>query len=644
MCFAKTVTLKRTLSAPRFKPPKMQFCGNTSWRSKWLVALAANTLLLILCTNSSGEDWPHPRGPGFDGVFTNASIALPWPTNGLPLLWERPIGQGFSGLAVQAGRIFTQAQSLGGQEVISLSLETGEVLWRTRHAIPWEVDGLYPGPYGTPAVDSGRVFVGDCYGTIQCFDAQKGTRLWTFDAVRKLNPAGVDFGYAATPLVLDGQVFAPSPAGDSKTTAFSLEAATGRLLWSSGTNFPSYASFLPIQVQGQRQLVLLLRNGISAFDPKTGAELWHDEWTHGYDEHATWPVYREPFLLCSSAFKRGSRLYRLSIEAGRPRAELIWQEKVLSNDVFSSVLVDGFVYGFDLLSSQAEYHGRTRGSLKCLEFMTGQVRWTNQEMAHCSVSIVGKHLLLLDDAGRLAVANPDPAGYRELASMSLPARGKYWTAPVVVGNRLLVRSRDTVACYGLGGSETAVAASGPAPAPGLSLMDWMQKHRSPAFTAPTLQVLTEWYAGSLVVMGLAMMVGRKHLAAGLVAAFVLGLAGTFGLTMVCGRFVFTVPVSLCAAFCLLLLGGLKTTGRPWHGWVFLLAFIGLCLGYYSFCTRYYLLAGWGFLTGFPFALPPGILLVKRCRDPAGWLGIILGWATISAFYWGASIVILKRTG
>ena len=605
------------------------------WR---LIALA-----LALCASAAGAEWTHPRGPAFDGVFADAAIPLPWPTNGLPLLWERSIGRGFSGMVVKDGRIFTQAQSLGGQELISLSLATGEVLWRTRYALPWELDGLYPGPYGTPTVDGGRVFIGDCYGTIQCFAAGKGSLLWAFDAVRELNPAGVDFGYAATPLVLDGRVFAPSPAGDSKTTAFSLDAATGRLLWSAGTNVPSYASFLPIDVQGQRQLVLLLRNGISAFDPKTGAELWHDEWTHGYDEHATWPIYREPFLLCSSPFRRGSRLYRLSMAAGRPRAELVWQDKVLSNDVFSSVLKDGHVYGFDVLSQQAEYHGRTRGSLQCLELMTGKVMWTNEAITHCSVSLVGKHLLLLDDAGRLAVAEPNPAGYRELASMNLPARGKYWTAPVVVGNRLLVRSRDTIACYSLGGGETAVATIAPAPAPGISLMDWMQKYHSPAFTAPTLRTLTEWYGGGLAIIAAAMLVGRKRLAAGIVAALVLGLAGTFALTMLCGRFVFTAPVSLCAAFCLLLLFGLQTTGRPWHGWMFLLAFIGLCLGYYSFCSRYFLLAGWGFLAGFPFAIWPGLLLVRHCHERPGWPGIVLGWATFSAFYWGAAIVILART-
>ncbi len=638
--------LSRGVQKGNFEPPfrsspliTMQICGNT-WLSKWMVVLAS--LLTACWASSAGEDWPHPRGPRFDGVFADASIALPWPTNGLPLLWERPIGQGFSGLTVKEGRIFTQAQSLGGQDLISLSLETGEVLWRTRYAHPWEVDGLYPGPFGTPAVDGKRVFIGDCYGTIQCFEAGKGARLWTFDAVRELNPAGVDFGYAATPLVLDGQVFAPSPAGDSKTTAFSLDAATGRLLWRSGTNFPSYASCLPVQVQGQRQIVLLLRNGISAFDPKTGTELWHDEWTHGYDEHATWPVYQEPFLLCSSPFKRGSRLYRLSIEAGRPRAELVWQEKVLSNDIFSSVLKDGHVYGFDLLSSQAEFHGRTRGSLKCLDFMTGQVRWTNQEIAHCSVSIVGKHLLLLDDAGRLALVDPNPAGYREQASMSLPAGGKYWTAPVVVGQRLLIRSREAIACYSLGGA-MVVATSAPEARPSLSLVDWLQQHRSPAFTAPTLLALTEWYGGGLVVIVVAMIVGRKRLAAGVVAAFVLGLAGTFVLTMLCGRFIFTVPASLCAAFCLLLLFGLKPAGRPWHGWVFLLAFIGLCLGYYAFCDRYFLVAGWGFLIGFPFATWPGLLLVKHCRERPGWPGIILGWATFTAFYWGAASVILART-
>ena len=46
----------------------------------------------------------------------------------------------------------------------------------------------------------------------------------------------------------------PAPAGDSKATVFSLDAATGQLLWSSGIHFPSYASCLPISVQGRPQI------------------------------------------------------------------------------------------------------------------------------------------------------------------------------------------------------------------------------------------------------------------------------------------------------------------------------------------------------------------------------------------------------
>ena len=52
-----------------------------------------------------------------------------------------------------------------------------------------------------------------------------------------------------------------------------------------------------------------------------------------------------------------------------------WDSRELSNDILSSVLVDGFIYGFDIQNSQANTIEPTIGEFKCLRLETGEVMW-----------------------------------------------------------------------------------------------------------------------------------------------------------------------------------------------------------------------------------------------------------------------------
>src|SRR6185436_10251859 len=177
-----------------------------------IVALMLIGKAIAASAPASVSDWPHTRGPNLDGRFPRSAPLVPWSTTGPALQWEQPLGQGFSGLVVSGGRVFTQHQTSSGQELVCLDLATGKVLWRTRYAFPWEMDGRYPGPYGTPTVAEGRVYFSDCYGVIACANAADGAMSWSFDAVKKLNPAGVDFGYAVAPLLMGGRLYATAPA------------------------------------------------------------------------------------------------------------------------------------------------------------------------------------------------------------------------------------------------------------------------------------------------------------------------------------------------------------------------------------------------------------------------------------------------
>jgi len=65
-----------------------------------------------------------------------------------------------------------------------------------------------------------------------------------------------------------------------------------------------------------------------------------------YDEHSAWPLYAEPHLMVAAPFRSGAQLYRLDAVGTAISAKTVWVGKKLSNDVCSSILVDGHVYGF----------------------------------------------------------------------------------------------------------------------------------------------------------------------------------------------------------------------------------------------------------------------------------------------------------
>ncbi len=102
--------------------------------------------------------WPFVRGPTYNGH--SAEIGLPdtWPSEGPPVLWNRPLGQGFSAFTAVGNRAFTQYQTLAGQYVICLSADTGETIWEYRYDWPYEAGGVYLVRGATPTVAEGRIY------------------------------------------------------------------------------------------------------------------------------------------------------------------------------------------------------------------------------------------------------------------------------------------------------------------------------------------------------------------------------------------------------------------------------------------------------------------------------------------------------
>ena len=624
--------------------------------------------------------WPHLRGPHYNATSDETGLADSWPDEGPPVLWTRDLGRGYSGFTVLGDRAYTQTQTLAGQSVVCLEADTGRTVWQHGYGYPFEPGGLYPGPRATPTWHAGRVYFAGPYGLVGCLRASDGKPLWSLNVKEKFAGRGTDFGYSSSPLVEQGKVILP--VGGQRASVVALDARDGSTVWASGDEPSSYCSAIPITLRGRRHVVTFLQNALASFDLETGRLLWQEKFSQGYDEHAAMPLYEEPYLMIASPFRSGSETYRLEAGdsdspgdgPGQVTATTEWFSPQMSNDVASSVLVGGFVYGFDLRDIQSKLRRPSRGQFKCMELTTGAVRWSTDRTGHAAVIAADGKLLLFNDTGEVLLLRASPDRYEELARAEVFGGEICWTAPSLSRGRLYLRSPSQAACVYVGRPEDLdrrrfgdVRPASEIPKSKPVDLAWLVRgEREYPFDLPDLHELSLWYAFSAAgVLGVSALIAMLVYVAGWmrwpegarrsgrvvfwVAAFGLGIAGTGIFNRHWHEFVFTWPVALFVAHQVALLAIFRQARRAdgvksqWVSLVAGLFFVAVCLGYFVVCRQLGLAVEWVFLIGFlpswPIAIPAAIRLA-RARHPAA--DVLWALLSFSAYYWATAGYVLWR--
>lgn len=119
---------------------------------------------------------------------------------------------GFTGgIAYSQGRIFA---ATGFGEVLALSSETGEIIWRVRNVVPFS---------NAPTVRDGRIYVVSQDSRLQVFSVEDGSRLWEHLAITE--QAGILS--ASSPAVTDQVVVAGFNSGE----VISMRVVNGTQNW-----------------------------------------------------------------------------------------------------------------------------------------------------------------------------------------------------------------------------------------------------------------------------------------------------------------------------------------------------------------------------------------------------------------------------
>jgi outer membrane protein assembly factor BamB len=639
-------------------------------------------------TTSPTREWPGIRGPNWNGISDETGLADSWPAEGPPVLWTRELGQGYSAFVAWSNRIATQYQSLSGQYVICFDADTGQTIWEHRYDWPYDPAGVYPGPRATPMYKDGLLYFASPAGLIGCLDSETGTLKWSVELAEQFQCEITGFGYACSPTVIDGLVLLP--VGGSGCSMVALDSKSGAVRWQSGNSAGSYAPAFPISFQGRRLVLGYLENSLVCHDRITGELLWQHDLSQGYDEHSSWPIYQEPFLWISSPFQAGAELLELTNEPEEPVRSLTKHSR-MSNDIFSSVLIDGAIYGFDVRDPQAKTHRSTRGVFRCLDFQTGNEHWSignnrprrqltvtqGEEpwIGHATVIAADGKLILFNDLGELILAKAITEQFEQLGRVSVLGGEICWTQPALHNGRLFVRNQSRAACVFLRDPSelqpnlrsTVLTVSD---IPQQAYFDWasviLGVEPEYAFDLPSRLWLTRWFWISLVgIMGgwLLVMLPTQWLLGSRklfpetaetvywILVFITGVSGTTLLSPWLRDFTFTWPVAVFATYQSLInrlapRGKALTTRDRLRSRTACLIFIATCVFYFFACRRLSLVFEWVFLVGFPAALPFSLLGRHLSQSlNIQWRRfwkVVFTAVAFTAFYWSAVAFLFLR--
>ena len=210
----------------------------------------------------SARGWPQIGGPGRDFRVASAPLAESWPEGGPRRLWSRSLGEGYSALVTDCDLLVTMYRDGDSEAVIGMDAATGATRWEHRYDASLLHNGYVdiwlnasgPGPYATPLLAGGLIFTVGIDGRLHALDAATGAVRWSHDLVARFDLDTYN-AFASSPLAVGQTVVLPLGGSGLGVAAFDQE--TGDVVWRSAPFAVAPGSPVPIEVDGQAQLVVV---------------------------------------------------------------------------------------------------------------------------------------------------------------------------------------------------------------------------------------------------------------------------------------------------------------------------------------------------------------------------------------------------
>lgn len=397
-------------------------------------------LALLAVSGASAADWPQLGGPHRDGVV---EARLPRDGMRLETVWRRSLGSGYSGISVAGGSALTMYADGGSDWLAALDAATGETRWKLALGPTYPGhDGSDDGPLSTPLVHEGLVFAVTPRGELLAAALADGAVQWRFDLTETYGAGVPEYGFATSPIAAAGRIVVQVGGSEGRGLC-AFDGATGELAWKIGDEAADYRTPVPLSVGGRTQLVVVTQKTLRGVDPATGRMLW--EHTSGKDPWGevanVAPAGGGRFLVTGW---EGSRFYEVvPTDEGFALAER-WETSEIKQGYGTPVYRAGLLFGY------------SGGYLVALDVTSGERVWKSRPPGPGAPILVGSHLVVWAQGGRLHLAPAGREGFDPVAEADvLDTVGL--TAPSFADGTFYVRNLSEIAAVAVRAGSAAVA-------------------------------------------------------------------------------------------------------------------------------------------------------------------------------------------
>ena len=408
---------------------------------------AISLLMLVVAgvgSSARAGEWPQILGPGRNGIAAaDERLAETWPAAGPRVVWQRPAGSGYAGVAVADGRAIL-FHRVGDAEVVeAFEAATGQPLWQHDHPTRFRPQvGGGDGPLCVPLVHDGRVIAFGAQGVLRCLDAATGRLLWLRDTHRDFGAPEGYFGAGSTPLVAARHVIVNVGGSkrDAGIVAFSLE--TGETVWTQTSEPASYAAPVGATVGGVDHVLIVTRYACLLLEPQSGEIRWQFPFgQRGPTVNAATPlVFPDGHLLVTASYGIGS-VYATFDAAGITKR---WEgTDALATQYCTPIVSGDHVYCID---------GRDDlppADLVCVDLRTGRAAWREANFGYGTLLAADGKLLAAKTDGELVLMTATPAGV-SVRARARPLAGTVRALPALAAGRLYLRDDTTLTCLDVG--------------------------------------------------------------------------------------------------------------------------------------------------------------------------------------------------
>ena len=404
----------------------------------WLICTSLNAQQ----SDTDADGWAQILGPQRNGRVAT-DVTIDW--QGQPkTLWEKEIGAGFSGPILLANELIVFHRPGEGRAaklvVEKINADDGKLIWKQEIPTSFRpgMDGD-AGPKATPLIDNDHVYCFGPNGELFCLQLKDGKVVWQENVREKFGAAVGYFGCGSSPIVI-GKNLLLNVGGQNETSIVAFDKTTGAVEWNAVEDGASYSSPVTCKIKGVDVAVFLTRTRFVGLEAATGKVLFSNKFgKRGPTAIGAMPVlFDETKVLATAAYRCGAVVYdlnQLDVENSEALAlKPIWKNaEAFASHYSTPIYFKGHFYG----TSGREDIGN--GSYRCIDAVSGAVKWDQPNFPVGHSIGIGKQLLVLDHRGKLSLIEANAEQLKLLKSAQV-FDGETRAIPAYSDGRLFFRS------------------------------------------------------------------------------------------------------------------------------------------------------------------------------------------------------------